>query len=147
MWPNPYYQIAEEEIVDTPSSASIVTGVTTSGATTLVNPPSPPEELHQIPLPEQIKELLELPRIADYNRQVAALRTRVEERNRQIQQLSVPVTQKLEDLIAQIQSGVDLDEIAFTKGNITFCHLRDIDQNTNPQFYNELSQHVDDNYE
>ena len=51
LWPNLYYQIKEDLIVCTPSRGSIVTGVTTSGTTTPVDPPSPPEELHKVPLP------------------------------------------------------------------------------------------------
>ena len=41
----------------------------------------------------------------------------------------------------------DLDEPAFAEGNITFHQLCNIDQNENPQFYLESSQHTDDNYE
>ena len=51
LWPNLYFQIKEDLIVRTPSRGSIVTGVTTSGTTTLVDPPTPPEELHEVPLP------------------------------------------------------------------------------------------------
>ena len=51
LWPNLYYQIEEDLIVHTPSRGSSVTGVTTSGTTTPVDPPSPPEELHKVPLP------------------------------------------------------------------------------------------------
>ena len=35
----------------------------------------------------------------------------------------------------------------FAEGNITFHQLHNIDHNENPQFYLELSQHADDNYE
>ena len=42
--------------------------------------------------------------------------------------------------------GINLNEPAFAEGNITFHQLRNINHNENPQFYSELSQHVDDNY-
>ena len=51
LWPNLYYEIEEDLIVHTPSRGSIVTGVTTSETTTPVDPPSPPQELHKVPLP------------------------------------------------------------------------------------------------
>ena len=51
LWPNLYYQIEEYLIVHTPSRSSIVTGVTTSGTTTPVDLLSPPQELHEVPLP------------------------------------------------------------------------------------------------
>ena len=53
----------------------------------------------------------------------------------------------LETLLACIRSSKNLDEVAFTERHIIYHHLRQIDQNANPQFYTELSQHVDDNYE
>ena len=56
------------------------------------------------------------------------------------------VDQRVEQLLARIWSGVNLDEIASTEGNIQYCHLHDIYQNANPQFYTEWSQHMDDNY-
>ena len=82
LWPNLYYQIEEDLIVHTPSRSSIVTGVTTSGTTTLVDPPSPPQELHEVPLPPApLPELLELPGISDFNRRVESLQQRVEAHN------------------------------------------------------------------
>ena len=60
-----------------------------------------------------------------------------------------PITADLtvEQLLAQIRSGVNLDQVAFMEGNITYQHLQNIDRNANPQFYTELSNAVDDNYE
>ena len=57
------------------------------------------------------------------------------------------VDQRVEQLLARIWSGVNLDEITFTEGNIQCRHLCDIDQNTNSQFNTESSQAVDDNYQ
>ena len=147
LWPNQYYQTPEEETAHAPSRVSLATGVTASGFTTLVDPPSSPESLHKVPLPEPIEELPELPGIANYNRWVAALWERVEEHNRQVQQLPVSVTQRLEDLLTHIQSGENLDKITFTEGNITYHQLRNIDRSTNPHLYSKLSHHTDDNYE
>ena len=53
----------------------------------------------------------------------------------------------LDTVLTRVRSGINLDEPAFAEGNITFRQLRNIDQNENPQFYSESSQHVDDNYE
>ena len=41
---------------------------------------------------------------------------------------------------------MNLDEIAFTEGNITYHQLWRIDQSANPQFYSEASQLEDTNY-
>ena len=46
LWPNPYYQISEEN--HALSSFSHTTGVTASRETTPVNPVSPPESLHEV---------------------------------------------------------------------------------------------------
>ena len=68
LWPNLYYQIEEDLVVCTSSRGSIVTGVTTSGTTTLVDLPSPPEELHKVPLPpDPLPKLPELPGISEFN--------------------------------------------------------------------------------
>ena len=53
----------------------------------------------------------------------------------------------LETLLARIQSGKNLEEVAFTEGHITYHHLRCIDQGTNPHLYTELSLNKDNNYE
>ena len=45
LWPNPYYQTAEEETACTLSRVSLVTGVATLWETTLELSPSPEEEL------------------------------------------------------------------------------------------------------
>ena len=147
LWPNWYYQTPEEETAHTPSTVFLATGVTASGFTTLVNPQSSPQSLHEVPLPEQREELPELPGTADYNRQVAALWERVEEHNRQVQQLLVSVTQRLDNLLTHIWSGGNLDKTAFAEGNITYCQLCNIDWSTSPHLYSELSHHTDDNYE
>ena len=92
-------------------------------------------------------ELPELPGITDYNQQVEALQQRMEEHNSHLRELPLTVDQRAEHLLAHIQSGINLHKIAFTEGNIWYRHLQDINQNTNPQFYTELSQAADDNYQ
>ena len=52
----------------------------------------------------------------------------------------------LETLLARIQSGKNLDEVAFTEGHITYHQLQHIDQGANPQFYTKVSQLEDTNY-
>ena len=75
------------------------------------------------------------------------LRQRVEAQNQRTRELGLTASQWLDAVLTHVQSGINLDEPAFAEGNITFHQLRNIDHNENPQFYSELSQHVDDNYE
>ena len=72
---------------------------------------------------------------------------RIEAHNQHIRQLPATVDLRVEQLLARIRSDINLDQIDFTEGNITFQHLWNIDQNTKPKFYTESSQHADDNYE
>ena len=53
----------------------------------------------------------------------------------------------LEALIAHIQSGTNLNEVAFTEGHITYHQLQRIDQSANPQFYTEVFQLEDVDYQ
>ena len=41
-------------------------------------------------------------------------------------------------------SGIGIDQVTFTEGQITFRHLRAIDQINNPQFYSDLSDAADE---
>ena len=59
-------------------------------------------------------------------------------------QLPVSAEQRVEHLLAHIWSGINLNEVAFTDGSITYWNLWIINQNANPQFYTDK---VDDNYE
>ena len=148
LWPNLYYQIEEDLIVHTPSRGSIVTGVTTSGTTTLVDPPSPPQEFHEVPLPPSpLPELPELPGISEFNRRVEIVHQRVELHNWQLREAPLNLQQHLEALLARIRSGEDLNEVAFTEGNITYRQLRRIDQLSNPHLYTKVSQLGDADYQ
>ena len=85
LWPNLYHGIEEDLIVRTPSRSSIVTGVTTSGTTTPVDPTTPPEELHEVPLPpDPLPEVEGIPGISEFNPRVVDLRRRVEAFNQEI---------------------------------------------------------------
>ena len=124
LWPNLFYHIEEDLIVCTPSRGSIVTGVTTSGTTTPVNPPSPSKELHEVPLPpDPLPELPGLPEISEFNRRVTAVRQRVQAYNQELREGPLTPQQHLAALLARIQSGVNLDEVAFAEGNITYRQL------------------------
>ena len=148
LWPNPNYQIEEDLIVCTPSRSSIVTGVTTSGTTTLVDLPSPPQELHKVPLPPApLPELPELSGISDFNQRLETLRQRVEAHNQQLRELPLSPEECWESLLAHIWSRENLDEVAFTEGHITYCQLWRIDQLANPQFYTKVSQLEDTDYQ
>ena len=71
LWPNPYYQIPEEETAHAPSRVSLATGVTASRNTTPVDPPSSPEPLHEVELPAPLSEDLPLlPGITEYNQEL-----------------------------------------------------------------------------
>ena len=148
LWPNLYYQIEEDLIVHTPSRGSIVSGVTTSGTTTPVDPLTPPEELHEVPLPPAtLPEFPELHGISEFNRRVEIVCQRVELHNRQLRQQPLTPQPHLEALLAHIWSGENLDEVAFTEGNITYCQLQRIDQSSNPHLYTEVSLLEDANYQ
>ena len=148
LWPNLYYHIEESLIVRTPSRSSIVTGVTTSGTTTPVDLPSPPQELHQVPLPpDPLPELPELPGISDFNQRVEMLCQQVVAHNQGLRELPLSPEERLSDLIACIQSGRNLDEVAFTEGNITYHQLQKIDQLANPHLYTEVSLLEDTDYQ
>ena len=125
-WPNLYYQIEEDLIVHTPSRSSSVTGVRTSGTTTLVDPPSEEveEQLHEIPLPpDPLPEMEGLPSVSDINRKTEELRQRIEAHNQSLREQPSTPRQRLAALLACIWSGVNLDEVAFTEGNITYQNL------------------------
>ena len=148
LWPNPYYQTLEEDTAHAPSRVSLATWVTATGFSLPEPSPSLPEELQEVPLPPPIlPKLPELPGIADYNQRVVALRQRVKTHNQRAREQPLTVDQHLNGLLTRIQSGINLDKITFTEGNIQYRHLCDIDCNENPQFYMELSQHEDDNYQ
>ena len=49
LWPNPYDQIEEEDIIHTPSRGSIATGVTASEGSTYANTPSLPSTWEILP--------------------------------------------------------------------------------------------------
>ena len=68
-------------------------------------------------------ELPELPGITDYNQWVEALQQRIKEHNRHLRELPLTVGQRVEDLLTQIQSVINLDEITFTEGSIRYRHL------------------------
>ena len=150
-WPNLYYQIEEDLIVHTPSRGSSVTGVRTSGTTTPVDPPSEEveeEQLHKIPLPpDPLPEIEGLPSVSDINCQTEELRQRIKAHNQSLREQPSTPSQRLASLLARIWSGVNLDEVAFSEGNITYRNLRRIDQQSNPHLYTEASLQEDAAYE
>ena len=138
LWPNLYHGIEENLIVCTLSGSSIVTGVTTSGTTTPVDPPTPPkEELHEVPLPlDPLPQIEGLPDVSEFNRRVTDLRRRVETFNQEKRagpsnplppppqpQLSLIARECIADLLVRIWSGENLDEPAFGEGTLTYHQL------------------------
>ena len=147
-WPNLYYQIEEDLIVRTLSRGSSVTGVRKSGTTTLVDPPSEEEQLHKIPLPpDPLPELPGLPSVSDINRRTTELRQQIEAHNRSLWEEPSTPRQCLAALLARIRSRVNLDEVAFLEGNITYRQLRRIDQLSNPHLYTKASLQEDAAYQ
>ena len=125
-WPNLYHQIEEDLIVRTPSRSSSVTGVRTSGTTTPVDPPSEEveEQVHEIPLPpDPLPEIEGLPSVSDINRRTEEHRQRIEAHNQSLQEQPLTPRQRLAALLAHIRSRVNLDEVAFAEGNITYRNL------------------------
>ena len=45
-----------------------------------------------------------------------------------------------------MRSGINLNELIFSEGNIIFHNLWNIDRNTNPHLYSKSSVAADDNY-
>ena len=123
-WPNLYYRIEVDLIVCTPSRSSSITGVRTSGTTTPVDPPSEEveeEQLHEIPLPpDPLPEIEGLPPVSEINHQTEELRQRIEAHNQSLREQPLTPRQRLAALLARIRSGVNLDEVAFSEGNITY---------------------------
>ena len=147
-WPNLYYQIKEDLIVHTPSRGSSVTGVRTSGTTTPVDLPSEEEELHKIPLPpDPLPDIPGLPSISNINRRTAELRQRIEAHNQSLWEQPSTSRQHLAALLTCIQSRVNLNELAFSEGNIMYRQLRRIDQSSNPHLYTEVSLQEDAAYQ
>ena len=149
-WPNLYYQIEEDLIVHTPSRSSSITGVRTSRTTTPVDPPSEEveEQLHEIPLPpDPLPEIEGLPSVSDINRRTEELRQRIEAHNQSLREQPSTPNQRLAALLARIRSRINLDEVAFSEGNITYRVLRRIDQQSNPHLYTEASLQEDAAYE
>ena len=148
LWPNPYYQIPETETARAPSRVSLEQGELPTGFSSPAPSLSPLEELRKVPQPPpELPELPGLPGTIEFNRRVADLRQRIEAQNQQTRELGLTAKQWLDTVLTCVRSGINLDEPAFAEGNITFHQLQNIDRNENPQFYSELSQHADDNYE
>ena len=148
LWPNAYYQIPETETAWAPSRVSLELGELPTGFSLPAPSPSPPEELREVPQPPpKLPKLPGNPGTIKFNRRVADLRQRIEAQNQRTRELGPTAEQWLDTVLTRIQSGINLDKPAFAEGNITFRQLRNIDQNENPQFYLESSQHMDDNYE
>ena len=161
LWPNLYHGIKENLIVRTLSRSSAVTGVTTLGTTTLVDPPTPPEELHKVPLPpDPLPEIEGIPKISEFNRRVSDLWRRVVNFNQSIgagpsnppqpppqPQLWLIARDRIADLLTRIQSGENLDEPAFSEGTLTYHQLWRIDQQRNTHLYTEVSLLEDADYQ
>ena len=128
-------------IVCTPSEGSSHTG-----SLTRVDPETP--ELHKVQLPPSpIPEIPELPGIAKFNCRTEALHQRVEDHNHRIRELPLTPEARLDTILERVRAGENLDELAFSKGTLTYRHLRRIDQLTNPQFYSEASLLEDADYQ
>ena len=148
LWPNPYYQIPETETAHAPSRVSLELGELPTGFSSPAPSPSPLEELTEVPqLPPELPKLPGLPGTSEFNQRVANLWQRIKAQNQRTRELGLTAEQWLDTVLTCVRLGFNLDEPAFAEGNITFCQLRNINHNKNPQFYSESSQHADDNCE
>ena len=141
LWPNPYYEIDENLIVCTQSEGS-----TNSGSITLVDPKTPELQEVQLP-PPPIPEILEIPGITEFNCRTEALHQRVEDHNHWIRELPLTPKARLDTILERVRAGIDLDELAFLEGSLTYRNLRQIDQLTNPQYYSSVSLQEDADYQ
>ena len=126
LWPNCYYQVVEEEIICVPSRVSLATGITASGDSTYTDtPPLPsiseilPQAVLSVP-PNHFtsglwvpSELLSQSRLLNFNWPPFAADLTVDQ------------------VLAQIRSGVNLNQLVFREGNITYWNLQNIDRNAN----------------
>ena len=72
---------------------------------------------------------------------------RVQDSNQESREGPSTPQQHLAVLLAHIQSRINLDEVAFPEGNITYHQLRRIDQSSNPHLYTEASLQEDAAYQ
>ena len=151
LWPNPYYQIDKEEIIRALSRVSLATGVTASGHSTYANIPSlpsTPEILAQseqpVP-PNHFTAGLQVP--SDLLPSLPPVSTYWWIVENHFNQPPLAKVLLVEQVLARIQSGVDLDQPAFREGNITYRNLRNIDRNAHLKFYTNSSNAADNNYE
>ena len=129
LWPNHFYQEDPERAHHTLSRVSLAIGVTASENSTQFNTPELPSSPEPIVPPNHFTSGLNIQSTSSsQSRPPAADLT-------------------IEQIFAQIQSGVDLDQLTFQEWNITFHNLWNTDCNANPQFYNESSNTVDNNFE
>ena len=49
-------------------------------------------------------------------------------------------------MLVRIRSGINLDQLTFREGNITYWNIWNIDRNANPHLYTESSIAADNNY-
>ena len=46
----------------------------------------------------------------------------------------------IQQILNRIQLGIDLNQVTFNEGAITFLNLQSLDHLDNPQFYNDMSE-------
>ena len=136
LWLNWFYQEDTERACHMPSRVSLTTGVTAWENSTHFNTPELPSSPEPIIPPNHFTLGLQVP-------STSSSQSRPPNWNRP------PFTADLtvDQIFAQIRSGVDLDQLTFWEGNITFCNLHNIDCDANPRFYNELFNTVDHSFE
>ena len=141
-WPSPYYQVNKEEIICAPSIVSITTGVTASEGSMYANTPS-------LPSTPEILPQAELPVLPNYFTLGLQVQSELASLLWPINFNRPPFAADLtvDQVLAQIRSGVDLDQLAFREGNITYQNLWNIDQSANPHLYPKSSIVADNNYE
>ena len=132
LWPNLFYQEEENRATCAPSWVSLASGITITeegspASNYQVPSDQPPEYPAVSPAPHQVSPEPVLPIL---------------------QCLIAPSNSlSVQAILDQVRRGIDLDEIAFQEGSITYRNCRDIDCFDNPQFYNNWSDAPDIDYD
>ena len=124
------------------SRVSLATGVTASEGFTYANtssPPSTPEILPQAEQPVPPNHYTSGPQVPS--------ELPSQSRPPNFNQPPCAADLTVDQVLARVRSGVDIDQLTFAERNIKYWNLWNIDRVANPHLYSKSSNAVDDNYE
>ena len=67
--------------------------------------------------------------------------------NNRIRELPLTVDERLNTILERVRVEENLDKLVFSEGTLTYRHLHQIDQLTNPHLYSEASLLEDADYQ